>query len=95
MEAIPLDTIWKGATPGSVVDKKLKCQFELPTEVATLMPGDDLDPAAEAPSAPAAAAPSNTIDQTFITNGLWGLVSLFTSIMPITMGTFIDAFDIS
>lgn len=68
-EALPLDEIWKGATPGSVVDKKLKCQFELPTEVATLMPGDESDPAAEAPSAPAAAAPSNTIDQTFITNG--------------------------
>lgn len=56
-ESESLEDIWKGAEPGSVVDKKLKCQFELPPEAPTSAP-------AAAPAA--AAAPSTQIDQTFI-----------------------------
>lgn len=58
-ESLPLEDIWKNAEPGSVVDKKLKCQFELPPDA----------PASSAPATAAAAAPSPPqIDQTFITS---------------------------
>lgn len=66
---LPLEEIWKNAEPKSVVDKKLKCQFELPPDAAA-----PSEPSAAAPSsspAPSATPTSVTppqIDQTFVTS---------------------------
>jgi len=62
--SLPLDEIWKNAAPGSVVDKKLRCQFEVPAD-------EPVEAAAEAPAAAPAPAPApapTTIDQTFISS---------------------------
>jgi len=71
--ALPLDEIWKNAAPGSVVDKKLRCQFEVPADDPVAEPAAAAAPvpAAAADAAAPAAAPVSapaTIDQTFISS---------------------------
>ena len=70
--ALPLDEIWKNAAPGSVVDKKLRCQFEVPADEPVAEPAAPAAPAPDA-AAPVAAAPAPVsapvADQTFISSG--------------------------
>jgi len=69
--ALPLDEIWKNAAPGSVVDKKLRCQFEVPADEPVAEPAAPAAPAPDA-AAPVAAAPAPVsapvADQTFISS---------------------------
>jgi len=64
--ALPLDEIWKNAAPGSVVDKKLRCQFEVPADEPVAEAAAEAPPAAAPAPAPAPAPTS--IDQTFISS---------------------------
>jgi len=68
--ALPLDEIWKNAAPGSVVDKKLRCQFEVPADepVAEPAAAAPAPTAAAAAPAPAPAPVPTTNDQTFISS---------------------------
>lgn len=66
--SLPLDEIWKNAAPGVVVDKKLRCQFEVP---ASDEPASDPTPVPPVPvSNVKEADPTQpaVIDQTFISN---------------------------
>lgn len=65
--ALPLDEIWKNAAPGVVVDKKLRCQFELPADEPAPEPTPAPAPVSNVKEAAPTPAPA-VIDQTFISN---------------------------